>query len=304
MPKPTQNTAIEDRLLQSAVSIHLDPGTARDAVYMHSVLCQVFLPLRNPGDKRIWQREQGRISLAVQGLKVLHPKSGEWVLPGLPYGPKARLILSHISTQAILTQSPVIEVESSITAFTNRLGLSKDGRTIRTVKDQLTRLSAAVLSFAYRDGERSLQLDTKPIREFDLWMSKTDKDQIMTPSVIRLGDDFFSSLLQHAIPLDIRALASLSHNARALDLYAWLAQRLHKIPPGKENFISWQALIQQFALGYDYKSGRKELRKTFKIVKTQYPEMKVEDLSSGIMLCRSRPPISPKSCHLIAYPRD
>ncbi|MEM6805239.1 MAG: hypothetical protein AAF696_27830 [Bacteroidota bacterium] len=53
-------------------------------------------------------------------------------------------------------------------------------------------------------------------------------------------------------------------------MYSWLAQRLHKIPPGKQIFISWQALIEQFAPGYDYKSGCKELRKTLKIVKTQY----------------------------------
>jgi hypothetical protein len=32
---------------------------------------------------------------------------------GLPYGPKPRLILSYLNTQAILLKSPLIEAEDS-----------------------------------------------------------------------------------------------------------------------------------------------------------------------------------------------
>jgi len=35
----------------------------------------------------------------------------------------------------------------------------------------------------------------------------------------------------HAVPLDERALAGLAHSSLALDIYAWLAQRLHRVPP-------------------------------------------------------------------------
>jgi Plasmid encoded RepA protein len=81
--------------------------------------------------------------LLIEAGKALHPQSGQWVRPGLPFGPKPRLILSFLNTEARRSGSPEIEVEDSLTAFVGRLRLDPGGRTIRTVKDQLARLSAA-----------------------------------------------------------------------------------------------------------------------------------------------------------------
>lgn len=52
-------------------------------------------------------------------------------------------------------------------------------------------------------------------------------------STIHLNGKYFASLKKHAVPLDERALAALSHSAMALDIYAWLAQRLHRVPRGR-----------------------------------------------------------------------
>ena len=46
------------------------------------------------------------------------------------------------------------------------------------------------------------------------------------------------------------AIAALSHSAMSLDVYAWLAQRLHRIPHGKPQFIPWKSLKDQFGCGY------------------------------------------------------
>ena len=88
-------------------------------------------------------REQGRIQLLVRAGAAVHPETGKLVKVGLPFGPKPRLILAFLNTQAILTDSHRVEVEDSLTRFTDRIGFTKDGRTIRTVKEQLTRLSAS-----------------------------------------------------------------------------------------------------------------------------------------------------------------
>jgi hypothetical protein len=48
-----------------------------------------------------------------------------------------------------------------------------------------------------------------------------------------LSDDYFDSLTRHAVPLNHMAVSALSGSAFALDVYAWLAQRLHRIPPSK-----------------------------------------------------------------------
>jgi hypothetical protein len=49
----------------------------------------------------------------------------------------------------------------------------------------------------------------------------------------------------------------------ALDIYAWLAQRLHRVPTGKPATISWPNLHFQFAQGY---SRLVDFRRVFLIV--------------------------------------
>jgi hypothetical protein len=109
--------------------------------FQHTVFCQTSLPYRNPGDElRIWKREQGAVSLLVEAGYARHPKNGDWVALGLPWGTKPRLILAHLNAEAIRRQSPVIEVESSLSAFVKRIRRFDGGREIRMFKDQLSRL--------------------------------------------------------------------------------------------------------------------------------------------------------------------
>jgi hypothetical protein len=65
-----------------------------------------------------------------------------------------------------------------------------------------------------------------------------------------LSDEYFNSLAKHAVPLDARAVAMLSGSSMALDAYVWLAQRLHRLVPGKPQFIPWTALHEQFGQGF------------------------------------------------------
>jgi len=78
----------------------------------------------------------------------------------------------------------------------------------------------------------------------------------------------------------------------ALDIYAWLAQRLHRIPRERPQSISWTALKGQF--GEDYKRIR-DFRRIFLIslmqVLTQYPDAKVEENGYGMTLFSSQPPV-------------
>ena len=45
--------------------------------------------------------------------------------------------------------------------------------------------------------------------------------------------------MEHAVPLNEAAVARLSHSAMGLDIYVWLAQRLHRIAPGSPAFVPW-----------------------------------------------------------------
>src|ERR1035438_8718202 len=137
---PRPPSALRNRLFDLPL-----PDTDEAILYEHWVVWKTCLPFRDPGDQvRSVERANGRVSLVVAAGQAFHPDTRRFVDVGLPYGPKPRLVLYHLNAEALRTRSPVIELEDSLTAFVKRtLGLDPNGRNIRTVKDQLTRLSAA-----------------------------------------------------------------------------------------------------------------------------------------------------------------
>jgi len=260
-----------------------------------TVLCQTGLPYRSPGDNvRLWERSNGRAYLRIEAGGAIHPDKGGFMDLPLPFGPKARLILIHLNSEAIKTGSSEIEVEDSMTAFVKRL-LRNDpnGREIRTFKDQLSALSAATIRLAVTDGQRAAQVNTQVITAFDLWFPKNPNQRILWPSTVRLSRDYFDSLARHAVPLDERAVAALAHSAMGLDIYTWLAQRLHRVSGGKPQFIPWPALHEQFGQGYaELRFFRRAFLKALKTVQTQYPAARFEVDRKGMLLRNSPPPIA------------
>ena len=219
LPALTPPSRVQQRLIRSAVEIEADDPDA--ILFQHTVFCQTGLPYRNPGEAvRLWQRSQGAANLEVEAGRAFHPGERCFVDVGLPFGPKPRLILVYLNAEALRTGSPVVEVEDSLTAFVCRIGLSRDGRSIRTVKDQLSRLSAAEIRLAVTYGEaQTRQVNAHIVGEFDLWFPKDERQRVLWPTTVTLDPRYFQSLQRHAVPLDERAVAALSHSAMALDIY-------------------------------------------------------------------------------------
>jgi hypothetical protein len=263
--------------------------------FQHTVFCQTSLPYRDPGDDvRLWRRTQGTTLLEVQAGRVLDPSIMDTVEVGLPWGTKPRLILAHLNAEALRQGSPVIEVESSLSAFVKRIRGFNGGREIRAFKDQLTRLSAALIRMAVARGEtRGYQLESKVITAFDLWLQKNERQRVLWPSTIQLSLDYFASLQEHAVPLNEADLAALAHSAMALDLYAWLAQRLHRIDPGQPVFLQWPALMQQFGPGYHAMGQFKaKFRAALRQVLARYQAARIEVDGRGLRLHNSPPPVT------------
>jgi hypothetical protein len=233
----------------------------------------------------------------VEAGKAYHPELDEFVLMPLPYGSKARLVVIHLNSEAVRTGSPVIEAEDSLTAFVRRLMSGKDpnGREIRGYKDQLGALSAATLRLAMLglSGSRSVQVNSQIVTKFDLWFPKDERQRVLWPQKVELSHEYFESLTKHAVPLDERAIACLSRNPTALDIYCWLAHRLHRIPPGKPQFVSWKALHEQFGQTYsEIRFFRREFRLMLKLVHSQYPAARVDMDGGGLSLWTSPPPVA------------
>lgn len=212
---------------------------------------------------------------------------------GLPYGPKPRLILAYLNAEALRTGSPEIEVGDSLTAFVRRLGLNLGGRSIRAVKDQLARLAAAEVRLAVAYGDReTCQVNAHIVSGFDLWMPMDGRQRVLWPTTVRLSLDYYASLRTRAVPLEERALAALADSASALDVYAWLAQRLCRVTPGPGVLVPWPALRAQFGAGYG--SGRKfrqRFRHTLGRVLEHYLGADIVLGDRGAVLRYSPPPV-------------
>lgn len=298
--KPKKLSLVKHRMVESSVAIATLPS--EEITYQHTVLCQTCLPYRDPGpDIREWKRQQGQVMLLVEAGQAFNPEQQDFMKLGLPFGPKSRLVLHYLNTEAIKTGCPEIEVADSMTAFIKRL-LRREptGPEIRKCKDQISRLSAATIRLAVTMEDRAFQVNSQIITAFDLWFPKDAGQRVLWPSTVRLSMDYFNSLTSHAVPLDERAVAALAHSATALDVYAWLAQRLHRVKGGQ--FIPWTALHEQFGQGYkQIRQFRAVFVKVLQEVLLQYPAAKVKANREGLLLADSPPPIS-KRMVLITKP--
>lgn len=303
LPRPKPNHPHLGKL-DEFVSTDDDPT---GIVYQHSVLCQTFLPYRDPGQGvRTWERSNGFLNMKVVAGDSVDPATGAFAEVGLPFGPKARLVLYHLNAEALRTRSPVIELAASLTKFVQHtLRLSNDGRTIAAVKDQLTRLAAADFRVLMRKGDEAHVLKGTFVERFSLWAPRDGSGRDRSPTTVQLSQPYFESLLSRAVPLNESAVWCLSHNAMAMDIYAWLAQRLHRIDPEKgEVLVPWPRLQEQFGSGYGVlRKFRQVFLPTLAQVTVLYPQARLSVDRQGAHLRNSRPPVA-KSRLLMTQPVD
>ena len=284
----------KQRLLNTSVAIRGGPPDRID--FLHSVQCQCGIPYKNPGDGVLeWDRKQGHASLRIEAGSAIDPRTGDFVRLGLPYGEKPRLVLIHLATEAVRTGSPVVNVEESMTAFARSLGLETNGQQLRALKDQLARLAAATVRLGVVTEGRAIQVNTQFVSAFDLWFPKQADQRVLWPSTVRLSQEYFETLGQHAVPLDHRAVAALASSSMALDVYVWLAQRLHRVPAGKPQFVSWVALHEQFGQGFArIRDFRRRFLQTLHHIAAVYPGGRISADGRGLLLTHSLPPVPPK----------
>src|SRR4051794_12249659 len=78
-----------------------------------------------------------------------------------------------------------------------------------------------------------------------------------------------------------------------LDLYCWLANRLHVLPGARA--VSWTALKAQFGTGFGRLDHfRPVFIENLELARAVYPDAMVEVTERGVNLMPSRPPVVPK----------
>jgi len=301
----TPPTAIRRRLITAAVGIQSE--SPDQIAFQHSLLCQVGLP-RKETAAREFTRVNGALSLSIEAGRLFD--GTQFVPQPLPYGARPRLILVHISSEAIRTRSPVVEVGNSAYGFMKTLGFGVNGESYRQTRKQVLALSACTMTLGFMANGFPQTVKTAPIRKFEAWLQREGDHTIVWPGILELSPEFFASLQEHAVPLDPIALKSLRHSSLALDVYTWLSQRLCRVERLDGVKVSWRALHNQFGQELaDVNNFRRKMLGTPKVpgvlaqVKAVYPNARFETIHGGLLLKPSAPPIT-KSAMDISMPKS
>jgi hypothetical protein len=261
--------------------------------YMHSALAICGLPYRRlPEGEYEFERSQGRMAVVVEAGKLRAP-DGRRIQQPVPYGPKPRLILAHLSTEAIRNQSATIDVAETLTAFMRELGFEKRGGergNIKPFKEQLQALAACRMEISAWDGKRSATIDAKPFKGIELWMSDNPDQKSLWPSTVTFSQEFYESLRQHALPIDVRALHAFANSARKLDLLFWLNYRLHSMKA--QLVLDWKPLQTQFGDGFGRERDfRAQLAADIDHIKEIFPKLPVKLTERGLVLENADPSV-------------
>lgn len=283
-------TPLQRRLLDASETIRTGPPDRTD--FLHAVLCQVGLP-RRATDAKTFERHSGAYSVLLQAGQLWDGRA--WVEQPLPYGTTPRLVMVHVSSEAVRTHNRRVEIGDSMRQFLQAIGIGDGGGPrggYTTFRKQMEALAACKLSIGMTAAGKAVTVDAKPIQRFEAWLHDDGEQRTLWPGSLELSSEFYETLQQHAVPLDYRALAALKHSALALDVYTWLAHRLWRVKSANGVMLSWQNLRDQF--GQEYAQG-KDFKKEFRAVLRQvwlvYPTARIEEVVGGIRLRPSPPPV-------------
>jgi hypothetical protein len=175
-----------------------------------------------------------------------------------------------------------------------RMGIPLGGNSIRSIRDQAERISRCSFTF---DGKGAKAGGIGRMTIFDRAIF-TDLNDVpgqgnLFPQVAKLSEQFFQQLADHPVPLEEAAVRAISNNSMALDLYAWLAYRLHVLKAPTP--VSWTALKGQFGTGFDsMRHFRPSFLDNLRLALAVYRSAKVEVTERGVDLFPSRPPVAPR----------
>jgi Plasmid encoded RepA protein len=121
----------------------------------------------------------------------------------------------------------------------------------------------------------------------------TQRQGKLSLETAKLSEGFFEQLKKHPVPIEEAAIKAISNNPAALDVYLWLAYRLHVLSGDK--LVTWKALKTQFGASYkELFHFKPRFAQAIALATAVYPDAKIEVVNEGVILKPSRPPVTPK----------
>ncbi|MGI4809174.1 MAG: replication protein RepA [Janthinobacterium lividum] len=266
--------------------------------FAYSGWAQCALPHKRLANDAPWGIVSEKVKLMVEPGRrqiVAADDSQTFEFVGVPFGSHARLILLYLQTEALRTGRREVELGGSMRSWLAKVGIPAGGMTGRSVRDQAERISRCKLTFDITTGTRYSGLVQQTIVDKALFIEAEDgsRQSRMSLETAKLSEGFFEQLQKHPVPLEEAAIKALSNNAPALDVYLWLAYRLHALK--HDRLVTWPALKSQFGTGfsklYHFKN---KFPGTLSLAQAVYPHAKLQVTDQGVVLKPSRPPVAPR----------
>lgn len=258
----------------------------------YSGFCLTGLPHKKLADEQAWEKRGHRVTLLVEPGRM-RMGDGPAKLLGVPYGARARMILLYLQTQAVRTGSREVELGRSLHDWLGRMGLAWGGETGKALKEQAARIAACSLKFFWEGEDASSWEAGRFVRSGLRFHRRTDdnrQNELWEDRVV-LDESFHEALRRHPVPLREAALRELADRSASLDLYVWLAYRLHNL--SGSTLIRWAALRDQFGSSYgEVRFFRRDFPKMLGPAVAAYPGARVELAEEGVILHPSPPPVA------------
>ena len=250
---------------------------------MHAGFAMTALPHKDIEETQ-WLRRGAGVKLLVESGSDsnLHPI-------GIPFGSIARMILLYLQTEAVKTRSREIELGRSMNQWLTTMGVDNGGKTYKLVREQSKRLSLCRLTFYRETPNATLVTNGSFVR--DAIIPTREDDQLpLWREAVRLDEGFYASLIEHPMPVREAAIRQIGSRSMAIDVYIWLAHRLHRLT--KPTAVSWRAVYEQFGGGYaQFRQFKAKFKEPLALALAAYPEAHVSADDDGLMLYPSAPPV-------------
>lgn len=252
--------------------------------FTYSGFALTSLP-HKPQTTGVWKREGHNLTLILETSHDIHGKP-----IGLPYGSYARFILLFLQSKAVKSRSREIELGRSMRTWLGTMGLSIGGTTYKMANEQARRISGCRLTFHHVGRGRSV-LRHGGFVDGSISLTEDGTQGTLWQDRVLLNEQFYEALLAHPVPVSEAALRAIGPRSMVLDVYIWLAYRLHSLKDDTE--VSWQALYAQFGAGYkELRNFRPHLLDCLQIAMAAYPDARVSLGDVGLVLHPSRPAIA------------
>ncbi|MHB1098225.1 MAG: replication protein RepA [Burkholderiales bacterium] len=241
--------------------------------FMSRALVIATMPYKDPKSD-VFKRKNGDFS-----LRIVAGYEG-----GIPFGIYPRLLMSWLTSEAVIKQSPIIELGDSLGIFLREvLDLKSTSGGTRgsatRVSEQMKRLFGSLITAQYSGTQEKrgfvmknvlivdeAQISPEDEKKFNnlgnekkIAPLEDDTNKFWTPqekseagkwkSKVRLTNNFFEEIITNPVPLDLRAYKTLRISPMAMDLYAWLTYRM-SYTQRRSKPIRWESLMTQFGSGY------------------------------------------------------